>query len=47
MVRTPAGSAIGARYRPLCNVGQMNQPVSAARVAELLGDPPGSGADPG
>jgi hypothetical protein len=38
MVRTSAGSVIGARYRPLCNVGQMNQPVSAARVAELLGD---------
>ncbi len=38
MVRTSAGSAIGARYRPLCNVGQMNQPVSAARVADLLGD---------
>ena len=37
-MRTSAGSAIGARYRPLCNVGQMNQPVSAARVAELLGD---------
>ena len=38
MVRTSAGSAIRARYRRLCNVGQMNQPVSAARVAELLGD---------